>query len=244
MSVKGNSAGFFARERRSRHLCRLAVGRSGLRCRRKLDGDQGSGARWPVIRARIRSSCGSGAGSATRVVLGLLILVIAGCATAPPPPSRPLDACAIFKERPNWYKSAKRAERKWGTPIQVQLAIIQAESSFRHDARPPGRVSSAYGYSQAIDGTWDWYRDQTGNRRAKRTNFDHAVDFVGWYTDVSHRTLGISKSDGYRQYLAYHEGHRGFQRGTYRNKAWLMRVARRVDDQAKTYGTQLRACRR
>jgi hypothetical protein len=164
-------------------------------------------------------------------------LLVGGCASAPSPPSKPLDACAIFKERPSWYKATKKAERKWGTPIPVQLAIIQAESSFRHDARPPGRVSSAYGYSQAIDGTWDWYREQTGNRRAKRTNFDHAVDFVGWYTDVSHRTLGISKSDGYRQYLAYHEGHRGFQRGTYRKKDWLVRVARRVDQQAKTYGT-------
>lgn len=171
-------------------------------------------------------------------------LLLAGCASAPPPPARPLDACAIFQERPSWYKAAKRAERKWGTPIHVQLAIIQAESSFRHDARPPGRVSSAFGYPQAIDGTWDWYRDQTGNRRAKRTDFAHAVDFVGWYTDVSQRVLGIPKSDGYRQYLAYHEGHRGFERGSYRQKAWLMRTARRVDAQAKTYYGQLQHCRR
>ncbi|MFB1486093.1 MAG: transglycosylase SLT domain-containing protein [Thiocapsa sp. C3-sup] len=177
-------------------------------------------------------------------LFGLVLPLLGGCASAPSPPSKPLDACAIFNERPSWYKATKKAERKWGTPVAVQLAIIQAESSFRHDARPPGRVSSAYGYSQAIDGTWDWYREQTGNRRAARTNFDHAVDFVGWYTDVTHRTLGISKGDGYRQYLAYHEGHRGFQRGTYRKKDWLVRVARRVDQQAKTYGAQLRACRR
>jgi hypothetical protein len=179
-----------------------------------------------------------------RVLSGLWLLLAGGCATAPSPPSKPLDACAIFKEQPGWYKATKKAERKWGTPVHVQLAIIQAESSFRHNARPPGRVSSAYGYSQAIDGTWDWYREQTGNRRAKRTDFAHAVDFVGWYTDVSYRTLGIPKSDGYRQYLAYHEGHRGFERGTYKKKDWLVRVARRVDAQAKTYGSQLRACRR
>ena len=178
------------------------------------------------------------------VLIGLTVILAGGCASAPKPPSKPLDACAIFKEQPSWYKAAKKAERKWGTPVHVQLAIIQAESSFRHDARPPGRVSSAFGYSQAIDGTWDWYREQTGNRRAKRTNFDHAVDFVGWYTDVSQRTLGIPKADGYRQYLAYHEGHRGFQRGTYRKKAWLEGVARRVDRQAKTYGSQLQSCRR
>lgn len=190
--------------------------------------------------------CGGGSG---RILFGLavgilVVLILGGCASAPPPPSRPLDACAIFAERPSWYRATKKAERKWGTPVYVQLAIIQAESSFRHDARPPGRVSSAYGYSQAIDGTWDWYRSQTGNRRAKRTNFEDAVDFVGWYTDVSQRTLRIPKADAYRQYLAYHEGHRGFERGTYRKKAWLMRVAQRVDKQAKTYRNQLNGCKR
>lgn len=177
-------------------------------------------------------------------MLALAILLSAGCASGPPPPKNQSDACAIFDQRPSWYRVTKRTEKTWGTPIAIQLAIIQAESSFRHDARPPGRVSSAYGYSQAIDGTWDWYREQTGHRRAKRTKFAHASDFVGWYTDVTHRTLGISKSDGYRQYLAYHEGHRGYQRGTYRNKDWLIRVARRVDAQAKTYASQLRACGR
>lgn len=188
------------------------------------------------------------AGTSVRPLLVLVVLaalLASGCATAPlPPPSKPQDACAIFKERPSWHKAAKQAERKWGTPIHVQLAIIQAESSFRHDARPPGRVSTAFGYSQAIDGTWDWYREQTGNSRAKRTDFAHAVDFVGWYTSISQRTLGISKSDGYRQYLAYHEGHRGFERGTYRKKAWLLRTARQVDQQAKRYRSQLKTCRR
>jgi hypothetical protein len=228
MSVKGISARFSSLVRRTSLFDRLAAGPTAIGTTRSV---------------RISSS-GDGPPAGTLALMGLVVILVGGCASAPKPPSKPLDACAIFKEQPGWYKAAKKAERKWGTPIHVQLAIIQAESSFRHDARPPGRVSSAYGYSQAIDGTWDWYRQQTGNRRAKRTNFDHAVDFVGWYTDVSQRMLGIPKADGYRQYLAYHEGHRGFQRGTYRKKAWLVNVARRVDQQAKTYGSQLNGCRR
>jgi len=179
------------------------------------------------------------------------VLGLSGCATAPP--QRPQDACAIFSEKPKWYKAARKAEAKWGTPVQVQLAIIRAESGFRHDARPPRerllgvplwRASSAYGYPQAKDGTWDWYREKTGNRGARRTNFADAVDFVGWYTDVSQRTLGISKWDAYNQYLAYHEGHGGYKRGTYKGKAWLMGVARKVDSYARTYGAQLASCRR
>lgn len=174
-------------------------------------------------------------------------LFLGGCASAPKPPRKPDDACAIFAEKPQWHKAARKAERRWGIPIEVQLAIIRYESSFRHDARPRsasgGYLSSAYGYPQAIDGTWNWYREQTGKRRAKRTDFADAADFIGWYTHISQRQLGISKWDAYNQYLAYHEGHSGFQRGSYRSKNWLQQYARRVDQHARAYGEQLRRCK-
>ncbi len=188
----------------------------------------------------------------TTASLGALAAAIAillqGCASAPPkPPRQPDDACAIFTEKPKWHKAARKAERRWGVPVPIQLAIIRNESSFRHDARPKsasGRVlSSAYGYPQAIDGTWDWYREQTGNRRARRSDFADAADFIGWYASISRRQLGISMWDAYHQYLAYHEGHTGFQRGDYRRKHWLQRYAQQVDQHARTYGEQLRRCR-
>lgn len=182
--------------------------------------------------------------SALVAVTGLLI---SACAGAPKPPSQPEDACAIFSERPKWHKAAQRTEKRWGVPTQIQLAIIRYESSFRHNARPLSssgrRLSSAYGYAQAIDGTWDWYRSKTGRHDAKRTDFADSVDFIGWYADLSQRMLGISKWDAYNQYLAYHEGHTGFRRGSYRRKVWLRQVARRVDSHASTYGEQLRQCR-
>lgn len=178
-------------------------------------------------------------------------LALAACATAPP--SRPDDACEIFEEKDDWYQAARDTEKRWGVPIQVQLAIIRQESSFRDDARPPRdtflgvpmwwRVSDAYGYAQVKDSTWDWYREKTGNHWASRDDFEDASDFIGWYADVSHRTLGISKADAYNQYLAYHEGHAGWKRRTYRDKDWLIRVARKVERQAGTYGTQLARCR-
>jgi len=179
------------------------------------------------------------------------VLTLAGCSTTPPKTVE--NACTIFDEKPDWYKAARNTERKWGTPIQVQLAIIRQESGFRDDAKPPHdtllgipmwwRVSSAYGYAQAKDETWDWYREKSGNSWADRDNFEDASDFVGWYTDVSQRTLGISKWDSYNQYLAYHEGHGGWQRKTYQQKPWLIRVARKVDGYAKSYSGQLAQCR-
>ena len=186
-----------------------------------------------------------------RTAAVLSFLLLAGCSTSPP---KTVDnACTIFEEKNDWYDATKAAERKWGTPIQVQLAIIRQESSFRHDAKPPRdtflgipmwwRVSDAYGYGQVKDDTWDWYVDKTGNWFADRDDFDDATDFIGWYTDVSHRTLGISKWDAYNQYLAYHEGHGGWKRRTFDGKPWLVRVARKVDRYARTYGTQLTQCR-
>ena len=181
----------------------------------------------------------------------LLLPLLAGCASSPP--KRIDDACVIFKEREAWYEAARDAKKRWGTPIQVQLAIIRQESAFRHDAKPPRdsflgipmwwRVSDAYGYAQAKDATWDWYVDKTGNWFADRDDFEDATDFVGWYTDLSQRTLGISKWDTYNQYLAYHEGHGGWKRKSYNRKPWLIRVARKVDGYARTYGAQLKSCR-
>ena len=184
--------------------------------------------------------------------LGLFaLLLVAGCSTAPPKSVE--NACAIFEDKPDWYGAARATEKKWGAPVQMQLAFIRQESSFRDDARPPRdsllgipmwwRVSSAYGYAQAKDETWDWYREKTGNFWADRDDFEDASDFIGWYTDVSQRMLGISKWDPYNQYLAYHEGHGGWKRKTYNQQAWLLKVAKKVENQTVTYGQQLQSCR-
>lgn len=184
------------------------------------------------------------------VLLAVSLLVVAACATRPP--SNVDDLCAIFRERPAWYTEALRSEKRWGTPVHVQMAIIRQESSFRFDARPPRRKllgvvpwrrpSDAYGYAQVKDDTWAWYQEKTKRRGARRTDFGDAIDFVGWYTDLSRQQLGISKWDPYRQYLAYHEGHGGYERGTWRGKGWLQDVASRVDHRAKEWGAQLRRC--
>lgn len=174
-----------------------------------------------------------------------------GCASAP---RQPDSICAIFDQKGRWYRAARRSEKRWGTPIHVQMAIIYQESTFEHDARPPrGRLlgvipwkrpSDAYGYAQALDSTWQRYQEDTGRRGADRDSFADAIDFVGWYTNESQRLAGISKWDPYNQYLAYHEGQGGWKRGTWRDKDWLMQTARNVDHRAREWGAQLRRCER
>lgn len=105
-----------------------------------------------------------------------------------------------------------------------------------------GRQSSAYGYSQALNGTWEEYQQDQRKFRAKRNDIDDAADFMGWYMAESNRRLGISLADARNQYLAYHEGRTGFSRGTYNSKAWLLRVADEVASRSVAYQGHLARC--
>ncbi len=186
-----------------------------------------------------------------------LMLVVAACGgggggsfSAP----RNLDnACAIVAERPAYWRAMQRAERKWGVPVAVQMATIHQESRFVGNARTPytwalgvipmGRQSSAYGYSQALDATWEEYQDEEGGRRARRDRIDDATDFMGWYMTRSRDRLGIALTDARNQYLAYHEGRTGYASGSYNAKPWLVEVASQVQARAELYAVQLSACR-
>ncbi|MBK8537541.1 MAG: transglycosylase SLT domain-containing protein [Candidatus Competibacteraceae bacterium] len=180
---------------------------------------------------------------------GVLLLLVA-CTTAPP--RNVNDACAIFAEYGDWFADTKTASRRWGVPLPVLLAIIHQESAFQADAQPPRtwylgfipgtRPSSAYGYSQALDGTWERYIAATGNRGADRDEFEDAVDFIGWYISETSRRNRVARNDAYNQYLAYHEGQDGFAKGSYRQKPWLMKRARQVRQQADRYRAQLNRC--
>jgi len=164
------------------------------------------------------------------------------------------NACSIVAERPQYYRAMRATERKWGVPVHVQMATIHQESKFIGNARTPhqfvlgiipiGRQSSAYGYSQALDGTWEEYQTEQGHRRAKRDDIADATDFMGWYMSQSSERLGIAKTDARNQYLAYHEGRTGFARASYNQKPWLVEVAARVGNRADRYRAQLASCGR
>ena len=179
----------------------------------------------------------------------LLIILITGCSSIPQNTS---NSCSIFNERYLWYKHAKKTEQKWGTPIYIQLAIIKMESDFDWLAKPPRqklfkiipykRPSSSFGYSQAVKGTWEQYKNETGNKLATRTRFKDSVDFIGWYTDKTESLLKISKKDAFRQYLAYHEGWGGYK--NYKNNQKVIVLAQRVKKQSDKYKAQLQDCQK
>jgi len=188
------------------------------------------------------------------VALGSGVFHVAYRPEAPvPPPSTLADACTIRDERPDWYRATRAAARKWDVPPPVMLAIVWRESAFRAEARPPRRkgwwifkgkpISTAYGFSQALDGTWAWYLDDTDAAEgARRNHYPDAIDFVGWYMDQSRERLGFAGIDAQAHYLAYHQGHNGYRKGRWRQIGWLKQAAAAVDARARLYDDQLFEC--
>jgi len=185
-----------------------------------------------------------------RLLLLPVLLLLGACTTSPP--DNIDNLCAIFRDKDDWYEQAADARKAWNSPISVMMAIMHQESRFRADAEPPfrwflgfiplGRPSNAYGYSQALESTWDTYKRSTGRSGADRDDFGDAIDFIGWYNHQSHARCGIAPGDAYGMYLAYHEGQGGYNRGSYRNKQWLQAVAGKVQRRAANYRSQLLAC--
>ena len=162
------------------------------------------------------------------------------------------DSCIIFEQKKNWYKATKQSYDKWETPIAFQLAVIKQESSFTQFAKPKrkkllgfipsSRPSTAFGYAQITNPTWEWYKNKTGNQNASRANFADVTDFIGWYTTQSENMVSISKKDYYNQYLAYHEGQNGWSKESFKDKEWLIEVAKNVERNTNMFNKQLKNC--
>ena len=182
----------------------------------------------------------------TIIVLGF----VHGCSLGPPDSVE--NICHLFRDRPQWQAAVVRTWTRWGVPPEVTISFVYQESSFRSHARPPRekllwiipwkRPSTAYGYAQAIDATWQRYAEAVGDSSADRADFAAATDFIGWYNHQSYTGLGIDKKDARASYLAYHEGHDGYRIRTYLAKPWLLRVAGEVAARADRYRSQLGEC--
>lgn len=123
----------------------------------------------------------------------LAAALASACASVASTPSNTeiADACALLQRNKDWHEALRETARNWGAPMGFQLAVIKQESSFTGDARPPrgenewfglvqgDHISSAFGYSQALDGAWKMYQEKTGKWNASRTSFRDASDFIG-----------------------------------------------------------------
>ena len=186
-------------------------------------------------------------GNHNKTFLILFLFFVSACSSVP---NNTSNSCKIFDERYLWYKHSKKVEQKWGTPIHIQLAIIKMESDFDWLAKPPRqklfkvipfkRPSSSFGYSQAVKGTWEQYKNETGNKLATRARFKDSVDFIGWYTNKTNSILKISLQDAFKQYIAYHEGWGNYKH--YKKNKKVISLAKKVEKQSKIYKKQFSKC--
>jgi len=185
------------------------------------------------------------------ILVSILILTLATCASGTL--TNVENICQIFRDNDDMYEAAVEMEKRWKVPLQIPMAMMYQESSFKGDARPPkdyllwfipwGYKSSAYGYAQAKDEVWQDYIRITGNSGADRDDIDDALDFMGWYIRHTNKVNKISVWNAKQLYLNYHEGWSGYKRGSWKNKGWLIKVANKVQHRAENYGVQYRGCR-
>lgn len=190
----------------------------------------------------------------TAVVSLLMLFGLVSSCMSLRQPSNTANLCTIFAEKSFWYRHAVNAEKRWNIDKTLLMAVIKQESSFVRDARPPRsrilglipwkRPTTAYGYAQAINETWDDYKERNKRPRANRTNFRDAIDFVGWYLDMATTTANVKHDDARNLYLTYHEGVAGYQSGNWKDNKKLLVAATKVSETTKEYEKQLADCDR
>ena len=164
------------------------------------------------------------------------------------------NACKIFDEKYLWYKHSKKSSEKWGVPIEILLAVIHKESGFVRFARPKRtklfkiipyrRPSSSFGFSQAVDKTWELYKTENEKPIALRISFKSSVDFVGWYFWKTNKINKISLNNAYSLYLNYYLGWGNYAKQTYKTDRKAIIFAKSVEKQSKIYKNQLRECQK
>jgi len=149
------------------------------------------------------------------------------------------NVCNLIKRHPEWHRAAKQAEKKWGVPVYIQYAIIDQESDFKANAR--SLKSTARGFAQALNEPWGEYLNAIGKKHY-RHEFKSSTDFIGWYASQAKLQVGVSLTDAYELYLAYHEGIGGYRRIKKHPRRWVMKLARHVSVLSGQYKKQLTAC--
>jgi len=179
-----------------------------------------------------------------------IFLFFASCSSIP---KHPANACKIFSEKYLWYKHIKQSSETYGAPVHIILAFVNKESGFNRWAKPKRtklfkvvpykRPSSSFGYSQAVNKTWELYKTETNNPLALRTRFKDSVMFIGWYMQKTNKINKIPLSDPYRQYLNYYLGWGSYKNEAYKTDKKAVIFAKSVEKKSKVYKNQLRECK-
>ena len=180
----------------------------------------------------------------------IIFIFLVSCSSVP---KYPQNACKIFGEKYFYLKYSRAASKKWNVPISSILAVINKESGFRRFAKPRRtklfkiipyrRPSSSFGFSQAVNKTWDLYKKENNRPIALRMSFKNSSDFIGWYFWKTNKINKVSLKDTRNMYLNYYLGWTAYKKKAYQNDKKAIIFAMSVEKQAKIYKSQLRECK-
>ena len=180
-----------------------------------------------------------------------ILFFFSSCSTIP---KYPQNACKIFNQNYLWYKSIKKSSEKYDVPIYIILAFVNKESGFNRWAKPKRtklfkiipykRPSSSFGYSQAVNKTWELYKEETDNPLALRNRFRDSVFFIGWYMNKTKKINKIPLNDPYRQYLNYYLGWGSYAKKVYTTDKNSILFAKKVEQLSAIYKNQLKECQK
>ena len=163
-----------------------------------------------------------------------------------------LNPCQYFFTHPQRLQIHQSVANKWHISTGTQLAVLLQESNLSAYARADQRhwinrifstkKISAYGYAQAIDRTWGQYQQTQNKQFASRHNYHDATDFIGWYLSTISKQTHIPTTQTEKLYLAYHEGIKGYQKQTYKNKPQLQKISHKVAQQGQAIDQAIDQC--
>ena len=123
---------------------------------------------------------------------------------------------------------------RWAKPKRTKLFKII----------PYKRPSTSFGYSQAVNKTWELYKTETDSPLALRGRFKDSVMFIGWYISKTHKINKVPLDDPYRQYLNYYLGWGNYAKKKYKTDKNSIIFAKKVEKQSKIYKNQLNECKK
>ena len=184
------------------------------------------------------------------LIYSIIFFFLVSCSSVP---KYPQNACKIFGEKYFYLKYTRAASKKWGVPISSILAVINKESGFRRFAKPKRtklfkiipyrRPSSSLGFSQAVNKTWNLYKEENKKSTALRISYKSSSDFVAWYFWKTNKINKVSLNNTRDLYLNYYLGWTAYKNKAYRTDKKAIIFAKSVEKQAKIYKNQLQECK-
>jgi len=163
-------------------------------------------------------------------ILVMATLLLSGCFGSST--KQQLQICDELDANDEWIEPAVNAQQKYGTPLALSLSLLELPLSKLEKKHVRPRMSD-----------WDEYRIRSERWDAVPSNPQDAVDFIGWFTQLSQKRNSLAWHEAGEHYLALRLGHGGYHRFDATKYPELSQQAKGIDARSKRWSKELAACK-